>query len=159
LATAALSAVIGGMCLGRLVGSLLLQRIAAPQALLGALSVSALGFAVFWFAPTAWLAFVGLVILGLGNALHFPLGIALVVAHSGGQPDLAVSRSAYATALAFAVSPFALGVVADRVGPHLAFLLVPLFLAGAATAAWQLVRRTAPVVEPVLPVVEGQPAG
>jgi cyanate permease len=106
--------------------------------LLGAITLSALGFAVFWLAPVPWLAVVGLVVLGLGDSMHFPLGIALVVAHSGGQPDLAVSRSSYAAALAFGVSPFLLGVLADATGPHPAFLLVPVFLAGAATMAWRL---------------------
>jgi predicted MFS family arabinose efflux permease len=147
-ATAALSAIVGGMCVGRFVGTRILLRVPTPQALLGALVVSAAGFAVFWLAPVPWLAVVGLVVLGLGNALHFPSGIALVVAHSGGQPDLAVSRSAYASSFAFGVAPFALGVFADRVGPHTAFLLVPLFLCGAAAAAWRLRGRT-PALVPV----------
>ena len=148
-ATAALSAVVGGMCVGRLFGSRLLLRRSAPWVLLGALAVSAAGFMVFWVAPVPWLAVAGLILLGLGNSMHFPLGIALVVAHSGGQPDLAVSRSSYAAALAFGVSPFILGVVADSVGPHRAFLLVPAFLAGAAAMAWRL-RRYAVPVEPVV---------
>jgi predicted MFS family arabinose efflux permease len=144
-ATAALSAVVGGMCLGRLVGSRLLLRWAAPRVLLGAIGISAAGFALFWLAPVPWLAVAGLVVLGLGDSVHFPLGIALVVAHSGGQPDRAVARSSYAAALAFGVSPFALGVIADRVGPHTAFLLVPAFLVGAATLAWRLGRYPAAV--------------
>jgi MFS family permease len=146
-ATAALSAIVGGMCLGRLVGSRLLLRWAAARVLLGAVAVSAAGFALFWLAPVAWLAVVGLVVLGLGDSVHFPLGIALVVAHSGGQPDLAVSRSSYAASLAFGVSPFALGALADGVGTHTAFLLVPLFLAGAGALAWRLGRvAVAPLV-------------
>jgi MFS family permease len=145
IATAALSAVVGGMCLGRLLGGRLLLRWPAPQTLLGAFTVSATGFAIFWFAPVPWLAVAGLVVLGLGNGLHFPLGIALAVAHSNGQPDLAVSRASYAASVSFGVAPFVLGVVADRLGPHTAFLLVPLMLAGAATAAWRL-RACTPVV-------------
>src|SRR2546423_14481198 len=103
-----------------------------------AVAVGAAGFALFWLAPVPWLAVVGLVVLGLGDSVHFPLGIALVVAHSDGQPDLAVSRSSYAASLAFGVSPFALGALADGVGPHTAFLLVPLFLAGAGVLARRL---------------------
>ncbi len=142
LATAALSAVVAGMCLGRLAGGRILLRWPAPQALLGALTVSAVGFVVFWFAPVPWLAFAGLVILGLGNSLHFPLGVALAVAHSGGQPDLAMARLTYSAGLAVGLAPFVLGLVADRVGPHLAFLLVPVCLAAASAAAWRLSRRT-----------------
>jgi predicted MFS family arabinose efflux permease len=137
-ATAGLSAVVGGMCAGRVLGSRLLLRWPVPTVLLGAIALSAAGFAVFWLAPVPWLAVVGLVVLGLGDSMHFPLGVALVVAHSGGQPDLAVSRSSYAAALAFGVSPFLLGVLADVTGPHTAFLLVLVFLAGAATMAWRL---------------------
>src|SRR2546423_12004502 len=44
-----------------------------------AVAVSAAGFALFWLAPVPWLAVVGLVVLGLGDSVHFPLGIALVV--------------------------------------------------------------------------------
>src|SRR2546423_15668406 len=116
-----------------------------------AVAVSAAGFALFWLAPVPWLAVTGLVVLGLGDSMHFPLGIALVVAHSGGQPDLAVSRSSYAAALAFGVAPFALGVIADGVGPHTAFLLVPGFLAAAAALAWRLGRYPAVVAPPVAP--------
>jgi fucose permease len=148
VATAALSAVIGGMCIGRAVGTRVLLRVSPAVALLGGVVVSAAGFAVFWLAPVPWLAFAGLVVLGLGNAVHFPSGIALAVAHSDGQPDLAVSRVSYATGIAFGLAPFLLGVIADRVGPHTAFLLVPLFLVGAAAAAWRLRGRT-PVVVPV----------
>jgi len=151
LATAALSAVVAGRCLGRRAGGRILMRWSPPQALLGALSVSALGFAVFWFAPVPWLAFLGLVILGLGNALHFPLGVALAVAHSGGQADLAMARLTYSAGLAVGLAPFVLGLVADRVGPHLAFLLVPVCLAAAAAAAWRLRTR--------VPVAELAPAG
>jgi len=148
VATAALSAVVGGMCVGRFVGTRVMLRTAPPRALLGALAVSALGFAVFWLAPVPWLAMVGLVVLGIGNALHFPAGVALVVAHSGGQPDLAVAKSSYASSLAVGVAPFTLGVLADRIGPHAAFLLLPVFLCGAAGAAWWLRGRT-PVLVPV----------
>ncbi len=145
-ATAALSAVVGGMCAGRFACSRLLLRWSTPRVLLGALAVSAAGFAVFWLAPVPWVAVAGLVVLGLGNAVPFPSGIALAVAHSGGQPDLAVSRASYSMAVAFGVSPLVLGLIADRVGPHRAFLLVPVFLAGAATLAWRLRRYAAPIV-------------
>jgi len=36
-------------------------------------------------------------------------------------------------------------VIADEVGPHTAFLLVPAFLAGAAALAWRLARYRAAV--------------
>jgi MFS family permease len=143
VATAAVSAIVAGMCVARLGGSRLLLRWSAPRVLLGAFALSAVGFTVFWFAPSTRLALAGLVVLGLGNGMHFPLGIALAVAHSGGQPDLAVSRASYATGLAFGVSPFALGAIADRVGPHTAFLLLPVCLLLAASMVTRLARLPA----------------
>jgi fucose permease len=124
VATAALSAIIGGMFLGRLLGTQLLLRFAVPRVLLGALAVSATGFTVFWLAGTAWLAVAGLLVCGLGNALHYPLAIAMAIDHSGGQPDLAAARGGYAMGVGFGLAPFALGALADAAGPHRAFLLV-----------------------------------
>lgn len=138
LATAAVSVIIAGMVVGRFAGGRVLLRWPARQVLLGALALSTVGFGVFWSAPVPWLAVGGLVLLGLGNATHFPIGMALAVIHSGGQPDLALSRATYALSLAFGVAPFALGVVADFVGPHTAFLMVPAFLLTAAGLAWRL---------------------
>ncbi|MFZ5851390.1 MAG: MFS transporter, partial [Actinomycetota bacterium] len=107
---------------------------------LGALALCGLGFAVFWTAPWAWLAFLGLAVTGLGISLHFPLGISLAIAAADGATDLATARASYAAGLAVGVAPLALGALADRVGVHLAFLLVPVLLVIAAAG----VRRAHP---------------
>jgi MFS family permease len=145
-AAAAVSAIIAGMTVGRLIGGRLVLRLPAPTVILGALALSAVGFTVFWLATAPWLAIVGLVLTGLGNALHYPLGVALAVEYSGGRPDLAAARSSYAMAVSFGVAPFVLGAVADGVGPHLAFLLVPVLLAASAVAIVALRRRVAVLV-------------
>jgi hypothetical protein len=44
-------------------------------------------------------------------------------------------------AVAFGASPLLLGAVADQVGAHAAFLLVPVLLAGAAALVSPLARR------------------
>jgi fucose permease len=142
VATAALSAIIGGMFLGRLFGTRLLLRLAAPRVLLGALALSAAGFTVFWASTAAWLAIAGLLICGLGNALHYPLAIAIAIDHSGGQPDLAAARGGYAMGVGFGLAPFVLGALADRVGPHSAFLLVYGLLALAALVVLRLLGRS-----------------
>ncbi|MGC9668040.1 MFS transporter [Planosporangium sp. 12N6] len=147
-ATAAVSALVGGMFVGRLVGSQLVLRLSGTAVMLGALALSGVGFAVLWTATSPWPALVGLVVTGLGNALHYPLGMALAVEHSAGQPDLAASRSSYAVGISFGVAPFALGAVADHLGPHLAFLLVPVFLVASATAIVALRRRAGAPPEP-----------
>jgi fucose permease len=138
VATASLSALLAGMLVGRLAGGRLVLRRRPTRVLLGALALSTLGFAVFWLAPAPWLAIVGLGLCGLGNATHYPLGIALAVTNSDGQPDLGAARAAYAIGLAFGVAPFLLGAVADGIGPHLAFLVLPVFLAISAFAVLRL---------------------
>jgi fucose permease len=144
VATAAVSTLIAGMFVGRLAGGRLVLRFRPTRVLLGALAVSAAGFAVFWSATVPWLAMPGLVICGFGVALHYPLGIGLAVAHSDGQPDLAAARASYAVGIAFGVAPFLLGAIADRIGPHPAFLLVPVFLVLAAFVIGRLDRATPP---------------
>jgi MFS family permease len=148
VATAALSAMIGGMVVGRLAGGRLVLRFPVPHVLLGTLAVAGAGFAVFWLATLPWLALVGLVICGLGISMHYPLGMALAVRHSGGQPDLATARTSYALAGAFGLAPFGLGAVADVIGPHQAFLLLPVFLAVSAAAIGLLVWSAATVALP-----------
>ncbi|WP_327006311.1 MFS transporter [Dactylosporangium sp. NBC_01737] len=154
VATAAVSMMIAGMVAGRIIGGRLLLRYRPTRMLLAALGVSAAGFALFWSATVPWLAVSGLFVCGLGVGLHYPLGIGLALAHSDGQPDLAAARASFAVGISFAVAPFALGAIADAVGPHTAFLLVPGFLLLSVVVVARLDRATLPpvpvrAVEPV----------
>lgn len=146
VATAAVSTMIAGMVAGRVVGGRLLLRFRPTRMLLAALGVSGAGFALFWSATVPWLAMSGLFVCGLGVGLHYPLGIGLALAHSDGQPDLAAARASFAVGISFAVAPFALGSLADQVGPHTAFLLVPAFLLLSVVVVARLERATRPVV-------------
>jgi MFS family permease len=134
-ASATVAAIVGGMFAGRLVGSVLARRVAAVPLLLGALSVSLVGFAVFWTSPVPWIAAVGLMVLGVGNAMHYPLGVSMALVVADGQRDRASAYTMYATAIGFGVAPVALGWMADGVGAHRAFLLIPAFIAVAALLA------------------------
>jgi fucose permease len=152
-AAAAVSAVVGGMFVGRALGARLALRYPPATVLLGALGLSLAGFVVFWVATTPALGVAGLIVLGLGNALHYPLAISIALTTANGQPDLAASRSAYAMAFAFGVAPFLLGGLADMTGVRWAFLLVPAMLAMAATLVLRLRHRAAVVApEPALAV-------
>jgi fucose permease len=155
-AATAVAGIVGGMCLGRLLGGRLAQRVPAPRLLLGALGVSLAGFGLFWLATAPVLAIAGLAIAGLGNGMHYPLAIGMALRLSPGREDQAASRASYAMAVSFGIAPFALGAFADRVGAHTAFVLVPLLLAGAALLVLPLGRRlatdadrTAPAAQPV----------
>ena len=142
-AAASVAAVVGGMFLGRAFGGRLALRYRTTDLLLAALGLSAGGFGVFWLATSPGVALAGLILIGLGNALHFPLGISLALRASDGRPDLAASRASYAMAIAFGVAPFLLGVVADATSVRVAFLLVPALLAAAALTVRRLNRELA----------------
>ncbi|MER5700745.1 MFS transporter [Micromonospora sp. NPDC002296] len=143
-ASAAVAAIVGGMFLGRLAGGRAALRYRPVPLLLVALAVSLTGFAVFWVASVGWLAVTGLVVLGLGNALHYPLAISIALAVAGPAADKAAGWSSYSMGVGFGIAPVALGWVADGVGPHLAFLLLPGFIATAALLTLRLGRALHP---------------
>ncbi|MFG1926600.1 MFS transporter [Cryptosporangium sp. NPDC048952] len=129
LATAAVTAVIGGMCAGRIVGAVSAARAPGSLLLLPALAVALVGGGIFWVTTSPVVAIVGLAVLGLGLGPTYPLAVDLAMQASDGQPDRAAGYASYAAGLAIGSGPFALGALADQVGPHGAFLVVPaLFL-------------------------------
>lgn len=125
LATAAVTAVIGGMCAGRIVGAVSAARAPGSLLLLPALAVALGGAALFWSTTSPVVAIAGLAVLGLGLGPLYPLAIDVAMQASDGQPDRAAGYASYAAGLAIGSGPFVLGALADRVGPHGAFLVVP----------------------------------
>ncbi len=69
---------------------------------------------------------------GSASRCSIPLGAVRAVAASAGRPDRAAGRLSIAAGLASGIAPFALGALADRAGTHAAFLLVPALLLVAA---------------------------
>ena len=136
-AAAAITAIIAGMTLGRLAGGRLALRFPVDGLLLAAIALAAAGFGLFWASTVAWLAVLGLLVAGLGIALHFPLGIARAISAAGGRPDLAAARVSLGAGAAIGCGPFVLGALADSFGVHAAFLLVPAMLAAAAGGCWR----------------------
>jgi predicted MFS family arabinose efflux permease len=129
VASAGVTAVVAGMCIGRIAGGRLALRIALDRLLYGALAVCAAGFAAFWLTTWAPLAIAALLVCGLGIALFYPIGVARAIVASDGRPDLAVARIGLGVALASGGGPFVLGALADQIGIHGAFLVVPALLA------------------------------
>jgi MFS family permease len=156
-AATAVSGIIGGMAVGRVIGGRIALRVAAPALLVAVLGVSLAGFALFWSASAPALAVTGLIVMGLGNGMHYPLGIAMALRASGGRPDQAAAGASYGLAVSFGLAPFMLGAVADHIGPRLAFLLVPALLVVAALLVVPLARRLRPV--PAAPVLAAAPTG
>lgn len=139
-AAAGISAMLAGMLVGRVAGGRIAARLRPEPLLCAALALAATGFSVFWLATTPVTAMAGLLCCGLGMSLHFPLSVALSTKNSAGQPALAMSRNAYATALGLGAVPFLVGALADLVGMRAAFLMAPLCLAVAAIAVVRLAR-------------------
>jgi MFS family permease len=134
VAATAVTAIVAGMCVGRLLGSRLTGRFGVDRLLIAAYALSAAGFAVFWLADTAVVAFAGLAVCGLGMALHYPLGMARAVGSAGpAHADRASAVMSLGTGIAAGLAPFALGFLSDIAPTRYAFLLVPALLLGAAT--------------------------
>lgn len=128
-AAASLGAVAGGMLIGRLVGSRLAQSMDVERLLAGSIVVALVAFAMAW-SFTWWPAVIlGLFLTGVGMGVHWPLGVARTVRASGGMTDRAAAASSVAGSLAIAVTTVAIGLLADAVGVHAAFLVVPVLLA------------------------------
>jgi fucose permease len=131
-AAAGVTAVVGGMAAGRIIGGRLARTIAADRLLLAALATAAVGFFVFWAGTHPVPALAGLVVCGLGISMHFPLGIMRAIGAAASHRDLAAARASLAVGVAVGVGPFALGALSDAVGTHTAFLVVPVLLTLAA---------------------------
>ena len=136
-ATAAVTAVIAGMAVGRVLGGRLTIGRSPDRVLLGALLAALAGYALVLTAPSPAVAVSGLVVVGLGLALQFPLNVARLIEASAGRPDLATARQSLGAGLAIGGGPFLLGALADTLGVQTAFLLVPalLVLAGVGVLA------------------------
>ncbi|MGW9206976.1 MFS transporter [Embleya sp. NPDC055664] len=127
-AATAMTAVVAGLCLGRLAGGRLVLRVPLDRLYGGAVAVNLVGFVVFWTASVPWLGYTGLFLSGLGLSVQFPLATATAIRAAGGRTDLAVSRLAGATTLAAGGAPFLLGVATDLMPVRTAFLLLPIVL-------------------------------
>jgi MFS family permease len=137
-ASAAVSAILLGMLVGRTLGARLALRVRPIMLYFAALAISLIGFGLFWLVTAPVPVVAGLFIVGLGNAMHYPLAIALALAIAPGSADRAAGVASYGMGLSFGAGPLLLGMLADRVGAHTALLLVPVFIAVAALLAWRL---------------------
>ncbi|WP_309135353.1 MFS transporter [Cellulomonas sp.] len=145
IATATTAGLAAGMTAMRFVIGPLSLRVAPATLLAASFVISVGGWAVLWTATSTAVALTGLVVAGFGYGAQYPLSVALLLAASPGRRDRAQSHATLAGALAVGVAPFALGAVADQVGSHQAFVLVPVVAAVGlvmAVLGGRAVRRT-----------------
>ena len=129
-AAAAMGLFVAGELTGRVAGGRLTRRPGRARALvLGALTVTAGGFALLWLADRPLVALVGLTATGLGVANLYPLGLALALAAAPGRTDQAAGRTQLLVGAAVGLAPFALGALADAVGVRGALTVEPVLLA------------------------------
>jgi MFS family permease len=126
---------------GRVAGGALLRRVPGLTLLRAELAVTVLGFALFWSVRTLWAGLAGLAVAGLGVAMLYPVSLTGAIATAPGRSDLASGRSALGSGVAIGAAPFVLGWLADALGVHLAYLVVPLLCAGALGASALAARR------------------
>ncbi len=134
VAAASVSALVLGMAAARFVVGPMSTHRSPGGLLLAGFAVAGLGWVVLWTATSPAVAVIGLVLAGLGYGTHYPLAVALALGGSGGRPDAGQGLLTLGGGLAVGLAPFLLGGAADLVGPHQAFLLVPVILAIGGTA-------------------------
>jgi hypothetical protein len=142
-ATAAMSAPVAGVAVGRTLGAPLSLRAPAHPLLVGGWIVALLGFALFWRAGLLPIAVIGLFVTGLGLSVTYPLLLDRAVLLMPDRPDRALSLAAPFVGAAIGLAPFVLGALAGQVGVGSAFLVVPALLVVGLVAA--LVTRPARV--------------
>ena len=146
VATAAVAALLAGMTVSRFATGGLARRRPPEQLLAASYGVAILGWLVLWTATTPAIGIIGLFVAGLGYGLHYPVAIALVIRAAGARPDRGQGIALLGTGVAIGLAPFLLGAAADALGPHTAFLLVPVLGAVAAGCVLSVVRARRVVV-------------
>ena len=126
--TAAMSAPVAGVAVGRTLGARLALHLPAHAMLVGGWLIGLIGFAVFWRAGAVPLAAVGLFVVGLGISVIYPLLLDRAVLLMPDQSDRAMALAMPFLGVAIGLAPFGLGAVAGQVGVVTAFLVVPVIM-------------------------------
>ncbi len=147
-AAASVAAITGGIFIGRVLGSQFAEYFPVDRILTLAVLIAFGGWLVVWLSSVSAIMILGLVISGIGVALFWPLGISRVVMASGGQSDRASALSIVAGGTAGGFGPFALGAMADSMGVHTAFLVLPVTL-----LSGLFLIRIKPVTKTIIPAI------
>ncbi|ARI55846.1 MFS transporter [Streptomyces bacillaris] len=116
------------MTIGRLTGTLLLERLGQTRTLVLGGLVAAAGMLLGSLAPTAWLALAGFAVTGLGLANIFPVAVGRAGELAGPSGVAAASTLGYGGML---LGPPAIGFLADWFSLPVALTTVALLAAGA----------------------------
>lgn len=139
-AVTAMTLFFGAMLTGRVAAGVLVRRVDAARLVAAGLAVVATGLAVHAASTGTLPALAGLVLLGLGVATLFPLGLSLAVAGAPLRPADVSARCVVAGSSAVLLGPLVVGQLADAVGLRAALGLLPLVAAAAALLLARVVR-------------------
>ena len=124
-AVAMAAAFSAAMLTGRLFAAPLLRRVPAPRLFLASLALTLPGIALYVGVRQPVSSVVGLVVLGLGTALLYPLTLGFAIGVAGRLEEAASARASLASGVAILVMPMVLGALADGLGLRLACLFLP----------------------------------
>lgn len=125
---------LAAMTTCRLLGVKALDRFGRVPVLRACAVMAAVGLALVIFTPVLWLAYVGIVLWGLGAALGFPVGMSA----AADDPRVAAARvSVVATVgyVAFLAGPPIIGFLGEHIGLLRALLIVLVAILAAGLAA------------------------
>jgi len=135
IATATTAGFVAGLSAVRFVVGPWSLRVRPALLLAASFVVTVLGWAVLWTAGSPTVAVAGLVVAGFGCGAQYPLSVALLLSTAPHAQDAAQARATLAGGIAIGVAPFVLGALADAVGVHTAFLVVPAIAAAGGAVA------------------------
>ncbi|MET7583096.1 MFS transporter [Streptomyces microflavus] len=121
------------MTIGRLTGTLLLERLGQTRTLVLGGAVAAAGMLLGALAPTVWLALAGFAVTGLGLANIFPVAVGRAGELAGPSGVAAASTLGYGGML---LGPPAIGFLADWFSLPVALTTVALLAAAAAVLGY-----------------------
>jgi fucose permease len=124
------SLLLGGMILGRLLGSRLIQRVSEIKGIIISLVILLIGFLLFWLVGIPFVSTTGLFLTGLGIANLYPYILSLALGSAGNQAVQASARASLASGVAILCLPLILGRLADMLGIRMAYGVILLLLAG-----------------------------
>lgn len=140
-AVTAMTLFYAAMLTGRVASGVLVRRVDAARLVALSLAVTAAGAGVHALSTAPAAALVGLVLLGLGVAALFPLGLSLAVAAAPDRAAEVSGRCVVAGSAAVLLGPLVVGQLADGVGLRPALVVVPVALLGAAVLLRRVVRQ------------------
>ena len=122
------------MVIGRFSGRWIAERVHGVRQMYLQQAVAAVGFLLFWLAPSLPLRLLGLFVVGLGISNLYPFVVALADGVADGQTDLAMTRLALISGFGILLTPLVLGSVADRLDLQQALGIIGLLLVASVVA-------------------------